>query len=101
VRAGTFQSGEVKAQGDLINACRYVMGECKEDGARLFTVVPSDRTRGNGHKPKQSRFHLNIRRHFFTVQVTEHWHRLRRVAVESPSLEIFRSHLDMVLGNQL
>jgi len=31
---------------------------------------------------------LNIREHFFTVRVTEHWHRLPREVVESPSLEM-------------
>jgi len=33
--------------------------------------------------------------------VTEHWQRLPRQVVESPPLEIFKSCLDMVLGNQL
>ncbi|KFQ83609.1 hypothetical protein N337_12771, partial [Phoenicopterus ruber ruber] len=53
----------------------------------------------NGHQVKHRRFPLNIRKHFFTVMVTEHWHRLPREVVESPSLEIFKSCLDMVLGN--
>jgi len=35
------------------------------------------------------------------VRVVKHWNSLLREAVESPSLEIFRSHLVMVLGNQL
>jgi len=62
-------------------------------------VVPSDRTTGNGHKLKNRRFCLNIRKHFFAVRVTEHWHRLPRRVVESPSSETFKSFLDIVLCN--
>ena len=35
------------------------------------------------HKPKHRRFPLNIRKHFFTVRVKEHWHRLPREVVVS------------------
>jgi len=64
-------------------------------------VVPSDRTRGNGHKLKHRKFHLKVRKNFFPLRVTEHWNRLLRGVVESPSLEIFRTHLDEVLCNLL
>jgi len=49
-------------------------GRCKEDGARLFPVVPSDRIRGSGHKLKHWKFLLNIRKDsfVFTVRVTGH-----------------------------
>lgn len=39
---------------ELINMHKYLKGTSEDNGARLFPVVPSDRTRGKGHKFKQS-----------------------------------------------
>jgi len=62
----------------LISVYKHLKGECKDSKARRFSTVPSDRTRGDGHKWKHTRFPLNIRRHGFTVRVTEHWHVAQR-----------------------
>jgi len=86
--------------GDLINAYKYLKGGCQEDGAKLFSAVPSDRTSGNRHKLKHRKFCLNMRKNF-TLRVTEHWHRLPRQVVESPSLEKFKTRLDKVLCSLL
>ena len=95
---GLFSLEKRRLRGNLINIHKYLQGRCKEDRARLCSVVPSDRTGGDGHKLKHGRFPLNIRKHFFTVRMTKHWYRLPREVAESPSLEIFKSRLDTVLA---
>ena len=98
---GLFSLERRRLRGDLRNADKYLQGGGQEDGVRLFPVVPSDRTRGNGHKLKQRKFRLNTKKNFFRLSMMEPWPRLPREAVESPSLEIFQTRLDAVLCSLL
>lgn len=43
---------------------------------------------------------LNLQSTKNIMRITKYWHRLPGEAEESPSLEIFKSHLDMALGYQ-
>lgn len=90
----------VQLSDELTNTYKYMEGVCKVDEARLFPVLPGERTRGNGHKMKCRRFCLNIRKHF-TVRVTEPWCRILRENEESSSLTIFKSCLDMFPNKHL
>ena len=72
---GLFSLEKWRLRGDLTNASKYLKDGCREDGTRLFSVVPSNSTRGNGHKLKHRKFQLNMRKNFFTLRVMEPWNR--------------------------
>ena len=40
---------------------------------------------------------MDIRENLFFKRAVLHWHRLPREVVESPSLEVLKSHVDMAL----
>jgi len=74
-----------RLRGDLVY--KYLTGgERQKDEARLFLVIHSNGTGNNGLKIEHRKFCPNMR---------ENWNKLPREAVESPSMEILNTSLNV------
>jgi len=98
---GLFSLEKRRLRGDMIAMFKYLKGCHREEGASLFAAALETRTRSNGFKLQERRFHLNIRRHFLTVRAVRQWNALPRRVVESPSLAVFKQRLDDHMSGML
>ena len=53
-----------RVRGDIIAVFNCIKGRHVEKGGSLFTEALESRTRSNGFKLQERRFHLNSRKHF-------------------------------------
>lgn len=77
------------------------MGEHEDKGAKLSSVLHTDKISGNGQKLKHMKLHLNTRKNFFTGRVVKHRRRFPEEVVESPSLHRLKTQQHVVLSNLL
>lgn len=92
-----------RPRDDVVSVYKYVLGECNEEGTRLFSVVSSDRTQDNVHKLKYRKFHLHIRNSISSHIYCEGGQMLKQIAQRGSeiSVDLFKTWAGMVLDNPL
>ena len=95
---GLFSLEKRRPQGDTFFRPSD-KGTYRKDGERLLTRLCSDRRKGNSFQLKEGRFKLERRKNLFTLSVLRHWNRLPREVVDAPSLQTFKTRLDVTVRN--
>lgn len=84
---------------EIVSRCINASWEGKKDEVTFFSVVSSDKTKGNVYKLKHRKFHLNIFFFFFYCEGAQTLEQDNGVVEKASSLEIFNTQLVMVLSN--
>lgn len=85
-------------RGDMIQV--YKMGASGNETSfqAMFRLDASNRVRGHDRKLKKEHCRLDSRKNFFSQRVINFWNGLPPEVVNSPSLEIFKSRIDLFMN---
>lgn len=97
-KTGTVQAGEGKAQGISSSSNTGREGGRRRESSSCQWALKGPEARGTNWNRGGG---IWTSGNAATVRITKHWQRSPREAVESPSLEIIKSHLDTLLNKVL
>ena len=89
-----FSLHKRRLRGDLVAIYKLTRGDQWGTGESLFPQALPGVTRNNSHKLTESRFRLDVRKHYFTVRAARIWNQLPSKVVLAVTLGVFKRRLD-------
>jgi len=87
-----------RRRADLIEVFKMVNGIEPLPVDRFFTIQTTKATRGHSKKIFKPRARLNLRKNFFSHRVVDSWNALSEEAVNSSSVNTFKSHITPIFN---
>jgi ribonucleases P/MRP protein subunit RPP40 len=100
-RLGLWTLEERRNRADVLEVFKMLRGLSSVPFGEFFEVDASGRTRGHSVKLVRHHCRLDVRQHFFSERVINRWNRLDQTAVESRTLNAFKTNLTRLRDNEM
>ena len=100
-RLGLWSLEERRNRADLLEVFKMVNGLSAVSWTQFFTRSHTNTTRGHSWKLQKKHSQTDIRLFFFSQRCINRWNSLSQEAVEAPSINSFKNHLEKIRRRQM
>ena len=101
VKLGLWTLKERRNRADLVEVFKLVKGLVNNPFDIFFEKSTNSHLRGHSWKLNKSRCHMDLRKYFFSVRVVDRWNKLPQEAIDSTSVDVFKSRLQRIRDAQM
>ena len=83
-----------RRRGDMIQVYKIINGLDRLETSTFFELQTTSTTRGHSQKFYKRKCRLDIRKYSFSYRIVNDWNSLPTTAIESKTLNTFKTHLD-------
>ena len=92
---GLYSLQQRRLRGDLIETYKILTGKEKINSDQLFQKTTTTELRGHSLKLYKKSSRLELRKHFFSQRIVDHWNKLPENVVSPATISSFKKRLDI------
>jgi len=92
---GLYSLQQRRLRGDLIETYKILTGKEKINSDQLFQKATTTELRGHSLKLYKKSSRLELRQHFFSQRIADHWNKLPDDVVSAVTISSFKKRLDI------